>query len=594
MISGGLEADGCCEIKASCVAGQGLFATKDLVKGQALFKETAFLVPGRRDDAAVIAASSKLPPLSPITVQHKHCPPCVRLAPTDTGGVLSGCYEETYRFVLAYLSSTASIRSRVQELSSNMRPADTTTTAPATTTDNDGHDDKVDDDVDDNSNAIVTLVRREVAWLRKCDRDLRSLPSRELEGAVHRQATQIHVPPSSSIPLYWANCMGQEGSLYGRGSRFNHSCTANCTRVTLDGGGVERAFITLRPVAAGEELTLSYLPSGIEVMGTVVRRRYLWLSRGFLCSCDRCSRPQDEVRQVVCPECCKDYISPLERRSSSGGRVVGNSRSAEGHSAPACRDGGPYNGDGTRRRPEEETVFAEWWKQSEMWVCQYCGWCSNIDSTCCDSAPSRSLHCKESVVSAEVFALVMAYTVDPRSPSASCTNVAPDGCSGSRGWPHHPDEQLQARRDAVKGMLETSVAVLGRRHWTTFSCAYLRLKLELSARSTDDGHRRPRSGSSHSSSPRVQPEFLDWAMRELNALEQWLGAALGSVTSHPPAYYIFDLVCDLLDARGCSARDTVGGLQLLLGRVEAWVSVFADEDQRRRFAVVSAAVDLQC
>lgn len=189
MMSGGLEDDGCCEIKASCVAGQGLFATKDLVKGQVLFKETAFLVPGRRDDAAVIATSSKLPPLSPITVQHKHCPPCVRLAPTDTGGVLSGCYEETYSFALAYLSSTASIRSRVQELSSNMRPTDTTTTAPATTTDNDGHDDDVDDDGDDNSNAIVTLVRREVAWLRKCDRDLRSLPSRELEGAVHRQAT---------------------------------------------------------------------------------------------------------------------------------------------------------------------------------------------------------------------------------------------------------------------------------------------------------------------------------------------------------------------------------------------------------------------
>ncbi|CAN0506536.1 unnamed protein product, partial [Ectocarpus sp. 8 AP-2014] len=495
---GGLEADGCCEIKASCVAGQGLFATKDLVKGQVLFKETAFLVPGRRDDAAVIAASSKLPPLSPITVQHKHCPPCVRLAPTDTGGVLSGCYEETYRFALAYLSSTASIRSRVQELSSNMRPAATTTTAPATTTDNDGHGDDVDDDGDDNSNAIVTLVRREVAWLRKCDRDLRSLPSRELEGAVHRQATK---DTCHHHHQYWANCMGQDGSLYERGSRFNHSCTANCTRVTLDGGGVERAFMTLRPVAAGEELTLTYLPSGIDVMGTVVRRRHLWLSRGFLCSCDRCSRQNDEVRQVVCPECCKHYNSPLERRSSSGGRVVGSSRSAEGHSTPACRDGGPYKGDGARRRPEEETVFAEWWKQSEMWVCQYCGWCSNIDSTCSDSsAPSRSLHCKESIVSAEVIALVMAHTVDPRSPSASCTNMAPDGRSGSLGWPHHPDEQLQARRDAVKGMLETSVTVLGRRHWTTFSCAYMRLKLELSTRSTDDGQRRPRSGSPHSSS----------------------------------------------------------------------------------------------
>ncbi|CAM9186348.1 unnamed protein product [Ectocarpus fasciculatus] len=389
--------------------------------------------------------------------------------------------------------------------------------------------------------------------------------------------------------------MGQEGSLYERGSRFNHSCNANCTRVTLDGGGVERAFMTLRPVSAGEELTLSYLPSAIEVMGTVVRRRHLWLSRGFLCSCDRCSRPQDEVRQVVCPECCKEYTSPPERRSSSEGRVVNiSSSSSKGESSPACRDGGPYKGNGARRRPQEETVFADWWKQSEMWVCQFCGWCSNIDSTGSDSAPSRSLHCKESIVSADVFALVMDHTVDPRSPSASSTNMARNGCNGSRGWPHHPDEQLQARRDALKHMLETSVTVFGRRHWTTFSCAYMRLKLELSARSIHDGQRRPRSGSPHSSSPGIQPEFLDWAMRELNALEQWLGAALGPVTSHPPAYYIFDLVCDLLEAtRGCSARDTVGGLQLLLGRVEAWVSVFADEDQRRRFAVVLSAGNLR-
>lgn len=394
---------------------------------------------------------------------------------------------------------------------------------------------------------------------------------------------------------YWANCMGQEGSLYERGSRFNHSCAANCTRVTLDGAGVERAFVTLRPVAAGEELTLSYLPSGIEVMGTVVRRRHLWLSRGFLCSCDRCSRPQDEVRQVLCPECCKDCTSPLERRSSSGGRVVSSSRSAEGHSTPACRNGGPYKGDGARRRPEEETVFADWWKQSDMWVCRYCGWCSSIDITDSDSAPSPSLHCKESIVSAEAFALVMAHAVDARSPGDSSANMAQDGRNGSRGWPHYPDERLQARRDAIKGMLETCVTVLGRRHWTTFSFAYMRLKLELSARSIDDGQRHPRSGSAHSSLPRIQPEFLDWAMRELNALEQWLGAALGPVTSHPPAYYIFDLVCELLDAtRGCSARDTVAKLQLLLGRVEAWVSVFADENQRRTFAAVSAAARLQC
>lgn len=392
---------------------------------------------------------------------------------------------------------------------------------------------------------------------------------------------------SLSTHRYWANCIGKEGSLYERGSLLNHSCAANCTRVTLNGGGSERAFVTLRPVAAGEELTLSYLPSGMEVMGTVVRRRHLWLSRGFLCHCDRCSQPQDVVRQVECPECCAN----VRRRRRSREEVA----SGSGWSPEAFRT---RNGHGEEKEvrgspTKEPAVFADWWNQSGMWVCRSCGWCSDVDTgTLC-------LQRKEGILSAETFALVMANTVARSPPTATrcCrSNVsAPGGGSIPSGGEERSlhgggQQQHQARRDAVQGLLKACAAVLGRRHWATFSCALLRLEQELSALS--EQVLGPRSTPSPSR-PKARMEFLEWAMQELNALWRWLAVALDTATSHPPAYYLFDVVCDLLGLLGLS-EDSGGDAKemmlmgVLVDRVEPWVSAFADEDQRRRFAAAEA------
>lgn len=363
-------------------------------------------------------------------------------------------------------------------------------------------------------------------------------------------------------PRYWANCIGQEGSLYERGSLLNHGCAANCTRVALDGGGAERAFVTLRPIAAGEELTLSYLPSGMEVMGTVVRRRHLWLSRGFLCHCDRCTQPQDEVRQVECPECCAD------------GRRQRHSTEEALHT----RDG---HGEETQiRRPpsEEPAAFADWWNQSRMWVCRSCGWCSGDAET-----GTPCLRRNEAILSAEVFALVMGNTV-ARPPSPAATGGGSNACSADGRSPQAVGQQRQAKRDAVQGLLKASAALLGRRHWATFSCALLRLEQELSALSEKG------SGPWQTlvpSRPMASAEFLVWAMQELNALWQWLSAALETATSHPPAYYLFDAVCGLLGLGEESAGRTKE-MRELADRVEPWVSAFADEEQRRRFAAAAA------
>lgn len=379
--------------------------------------------------------------------------------------------------------------------------------------------------------------------------------------------------------------MGQEGSLYERGSLLNHSCAANCTRVALSGGRAERAFVTLRPIAAGEELTLSYLPSGMEVMGTVVRRRHLWLSRGFLCHCDRCSQPQDEVRQVECPECCAD----VRRQQRSGEEVE------SGPGSPAALHTRHGRGEEKQvpRPSKEPAVFADWWNQSRMWVCRSCGWCSDADAGTAVSTSLPRLQRREGILSAEVFALVMANTVARSSPTAAkpyrLHRLVPGGgstASGSEARSLEDGElQQQTRRDAVQGLLGASVALLGRRHWTTFSCVFLRLEQELSARS---GKGSPAPWSTPAPSrPKAGTEFLDWAIQELNALWQWLSVALETATSHPPAYYLFDVVCDLLGLINDSGKTRE--MQALADRVGSWVSAFADEEQRRRFAAAVAA-----
>lgn len=308
-------------------------------------------------------------------------------------------------------------------------------------------------------------------------------------------------------------------------------------------------------------------------MGTVVRRRHLWSSRGFLCSCARCSHPRDEVRQVVCREC--------SGRSDSGPPAA----QINGYDAP--EKGG--NGE----------AFADWWNQSGMWVCRSCGWCSRVDG---DTAPTTdSLHPEESVLSADTLRLIIADVAHGQSAPSSGSEAAREDSGGT--LQQDSSRELQAKRDVIKTMLERSVTLLGRRHWVTFSCAHARLKQELSCAilSRSGGSRwSPPSASSqsfHDTSPPpptllLPPPlplpslaFFDWAMRELTGLWQWLSAALEPATSHPPSYYLFDVVCDLLDAmRGCPGSGAGGKLQPMVGRVVEWVSVFGDEEQRRRFA----------
>lgn len=74
--------------------------------------------------------------------------------------------------------------------------------------------------------------------------------------------------------------------MYPEASYFNHSCVPNLCRVMQHGGRLA-AFYALRPIAAGEPLTISY--TDVEEQNSAERRRNLLETYRFFCTCERCS-----------------------------------------------------------------------------------------------------------------------------------------------------------------------------------------------------------------------------------------------------------------------------------------------------------------
>lgn len=153
-----------CFVGDSDVEGSGTFAAVNLPSGQELFREAAFLVSRGRNltthDGRNNALSAEMRAgLSVINVQHKHCPACIKLVPSDTGGSLGGS-EDSFWFAKAYASASKLTRAGVLELGAAF-----------------GHG---------GAHAVVDVVRAEVAVLRRLDPELCLIPAEELECAIHR------------------------------------------------------------------------------------------------------------------------------------------------------------------------------------------------------------------------------------------------------------------------------------------------------------------------------------------------------------------------------------------------------------------------
>lgn len=95
----------------------------------------------------------------------------------------------------------------------------------------------------------------------------------------------------------------------------HHDCDPNCTiHVGPPASGSQLTLRTLRPVAAGEALCISYCPI---YLPCAARRAQLYQQHGFVCGCRRCEGGHAElVRAFRCPRCGDGPASPTSPRAS--------------------------------------------------------------------------------------------------------------------------------------------------------------------------------------------------------------------------------------------------------------------------------------
>lgn len=87
--------------------------------------------------------------------------------------------------------------------------------------------------------------------------------------------------------------------LYKLFSKANHSCSPNVSvHAPLNGTG---QLVCMRPIAIGDEIYVSYLDDADLLRTALSRKKLLFNSWEFECSCARCKELTDDVRRFGCP-----------------------------------------------------------------------------------------------------------------------------------------------------------------------------------------------------------------------------------------------------------------------------------------------------
>eukprot|EP00397_Hematodinium_sp_SG-2012_P030792 GEMP01032637.1.p1 GENE.GEMP01032637.1~~GEMP01032637.1.p1 ORF type:complete len:364 (+),score=90.47 GEMP01032637.1:35-1126(+) len=106
-----------------------------------------------------------------------------------------------------------------------------------------------------------------------------------------------------------------DGRIYVRASRLNHSCDANCEWEMREAGTLE--VRTVREVEKDEELTISYL-GPLRWLPACYRRQLLYETKGFFCDCPACNAPMDVLRRAPCFVCHpRERLLPMELLDAS-------------------------------------------------------------------------------------------------------------------------------------------------------------------------------------------------------------------------------------------------------------------------------------
>lgn len=113
------------------------------------------------------------------------------------------------------------------------------------------------------------------------------------------------------MQAWYFNCYAGDGGaldMYFTPSFMNHSCLPKAVW-HIDGN--EYVLLALRDIAAGEELTISYLSTVMLAQSTGVRMKALRESKEFNCKCERCNCVGRNARKCRARQCDRHHVATL-------------------------------------------------------------------------------------------------------------------------------------------------------------------------------------------------------------------------------------------------------------------------------------------
>eukprot|EP00930_Biecheleria_cincta_P004717 TRINITY_DN105647_c0_g1_i1.p1 TRINITY_DN105647_c0_g1~~TRINITY_DN105647_c0_g1_i1.p1 ORF type:complete len:511 (+),score=92.24 TRINITY_DN105647_c0_g1_i1:142-1533(+) len=134
----------------------------------------------------------------------------------------------------------------------------------------------------------------------------------------------------------------EAGVMFLSAAMMSHSCSSNAAWHLDDANN----FIlhARRAIDEGDEITISYLSPDDLCLPTLDRCELLSATKGFWCTCQRCSEPRDAARVFRCPRCNKHGVFALAQQEMATAESCSSSAVDSKRDATlACTSCGPLS-----------------------------------------------------------------------------------------------------------------------------------------------------------------------------------------------------------------------------------------------------------
>nr|CEL68313.1 TPA: histone lysine methyltransferase, SET, putative [Neospora caninum Liverpool] len=156
---------------------------------------------------------------------------------------------------------------------------------------------------------LVSITQRQSELLRVLHVPSEITPCKEVKKIIRSFDLEKRTSPEELellLQIWIHNCFEQFEDpvgyvIYFMPSFSSHSCLPNALWFTDE----DHTFVlrTRADIAAGDEVTLTYLSEEDLMRPTLHRRRVLSETKDFICACERCAAPVDFSRGFRCPSC---------------------------------------------------------------------------------------------------------------------------------------------------------------------------------------------------------------------------------------------------------------------------------------------------